>query len=125
MRNSPAKRVLIAEDNDEIRKLVRSTLAREPSLEISAVSANGTEALERAIALKPDLVVLDLVLPGLSGGEIASVLRKKLPETKIVVFTMYGDTLGKIVAKSVGVDAVVAKSDGLTVLADTVRSLLQ
>jgi two-component system sensor histidine kinase EvgS/two-component system response regulator EvgA len=94
-------------------------------LRVVAVTSNGAEALERALALKPDLVVLDLALPGLPGGEIASVLRKKLPDTKIVVFTMYGDTLGKIVSKSVGVDAVVAKADGLTLLADTVKSLLQ
>lgn len=119
------KRVLIADDNEIMRNLICSFLEQDRGLEICALTSTGPETLKTALALKPDLLVLDIVMPGLSGVEVASVVKKSQPRAKIVIFTMYGDTLGQNLAKIIGVDAVVPKSEGLVSLAETVNSVLK
>lgn len=98
--NFPAKktntvRVLIADDNPSMRGAIRLVLERIAGIEICAVAANGTQAVDAALALQPDLIILDVVMPGLNGVEAAGVLKKHLPRAKIILFTMYEDTISR------------------------------
>jgi len=82
------------------------------------------EAIEQAKKLKPDLIVLDLVMPRMNGAEAASVLSQTMPDVPIVLLTLYQNVLGSALASAVGIRAVLDKTEGLDKLVACVRSLL-
>jgi DNA-binding NarL/FixJ family response regulator len=82
------------------------------------------EAIEQAKKLKPDLIVLDLVMPRMNGAEAASVLSQAMPDVPIVLLTLYQGILGSTLAAAVGVKAILDKTEGLDKLVACVRSLL-
>lgn len=117
------KRVLIADDNESVRKVLRSLIDQQPGLEVCAVTRDGIEAAETAIALRPDLLIIDVLMPGLNGIEVTSIVKNSLPATKIVLFTMYDDAIRSL-APVMGANALLTKSDGISALLRTVRSML-
>ena len=118
------KRILIVEDEISVRNAIRTFLEREPHLEVCGEAGNGVEALEKAVALCPDLILLDLSMPIMNGVEVASLIRARMPTTPVVVYTMFDDVLGKSLAATLGIAAIVSKSDGLTKLLAQVDALL-
>ena len=119
------RRVLIADDSEVVRGLIRSFLVeRFPELEVCAETDNGRETVDRALHLKPELVILDVLMPKLNGIEAASILKKNLPNTKLIIFTMYGDYV-KTLAHAAGVDVVLQKPDGLTPLVEALDAVLK
>ena len=118
------KRILIVEDEVSVRNALRVFLEHHSPFEVCGEAANGVEAVDKASALHPDLVILDLSMPQMNGIEAASLLRARMPLVPIVVYTMFGDVLGKSLAAALGVAAIVSKSDGLTTLAARIESLL-
>jgi DNA-binding NarL/FixJ family response regulator len=118
------KRILIVEDEVSVRNALRVFLEHHSPFEVCGEAANGVEAVDKASALHPDLVILDLSMPHMNGIEAASLLRARMPRVPIVVYTMFGDVLGKSLAAALGVAAIVSKSDGLTILAARIESLL-
>ena len=118
-------RVLVADDNATMRKIIRMYLEELPQVEICAVTRNGAETVDAARALEPDLLILDVVMPGLSGVEVASVVKKILPRAKVILFTMYEERVGRALAKYAGVDIVVAKTRGLSALSEKINSVLE
>jgi DNA-binding NarL/FixJ family response regulator len=120
---SARKNILIADDNPVIRFIVRS-MVESAGFEVCAEAETGTQAILKADELRPDLILLDLYMPDLSGAEAASVLKKHNPNTPIVLFTIHTDSINDSVAKRIGVDKVIAKPDGITTLVESVRELL-
>jgi DNA-binding NarL/FixJ family response regulator len=116
--------VLVADDSASMRKIIRSFLEELPHVELCAVATNGTEAADAARTLEPDLLILDVVMPGLSGVEVATVVKKILPRAKVILFTMYEEKVGKTLAKSAGVDIVLAKTGGLSALSDKINAVI-
>ena len=88
-------------------------------------AVDGYDAIEKAQELKPDLIVLDLSMPRMSGVEAAPILKKMLPQTPIVLLTSHHRALNGYDAHAVGIDAVVAKDGELSLLLDSVQNLLQ
>ena len=80
-------RILIADDNDIVRRGVRGILARVANWEVCGEARDGSEALRKARELLPDLILLDISMPGTNGLEVARVLRQEVPETKILVIS--------------------------------------
>ncbi len=118
-------RVLVADDNPTMRRIIRSFLDELPEVEVSAEATDGTTAVDAAREHKPDLVILDVVMPGLNGVEAAGVIKKFLPRAKVILFTMYGDRVGKTLANHVGVDVVIPKTeDGLSVLSQKITAVI-
>jgi DNA-binding NarL/FixJ family response regulator len=117
------RRVLIVEDEISVRHAVRVFFEQQPRFEVCGEAANGAEALEKANALHPDLIILDLSMPHMNGIEMASLLRSRLPNVPVIVYTMFGDVLGKQLAAALGVAAIVSKSDGLSTLLRRIESL--
>ena len=116
--------VLIADDNQSVRTALQGALADVLEIEVCAVAADGLETVKMALAHKPDLLIVDVVMPGMNGLEVISVLRKRLPSAKFIVFTMYADQFGGTLTKSAGVDIVVAKSEGLAGLKKKIASII-
>jgi DNA-binding NarL/FixJ family response regulator len=118
------KRVLIVDDRSTIRSIFSKILSERPDLEVCGEAEDGLEAIQKAKSLKPDLVLLDVSMPMMSGIEVASVLRKSLPRMAIILVTMHGEKIGKALASAVGVDTVLAKQDGMTGLLEAVDKAL-
>ena len=119
------KRILIADDGEEVRQVVRAVLEARTSYEICGEAANGAEAIAKALQLKPDLILLDVAMPMLNGVEVASVLAGSMPELPIILYTMYNELLGLSLATAVGAKAVISKADGIGKLVECVQSLLE
>lgn len=117
------RRVLIADDNDTVRRLIRSFLESKGNVEVCAETTDGSATLTFALAMQPDLLVLDVVMPEPNGLEVAAILKESLPNMKTVLFTMYGESI-KSLALVAGVHAIVPKPDGISELLAAVDSAL-
>ncbi len=117
------KRILIAEDETSVRNAIRTFIESHSQFEVCE-AADGNEAIKKADAFKPDLVVLDLRMPIANGIEVAARLQITTPNTPVVVFTMFEELLGKSLAKILGIAAVVPKSDGVGKLLGRIEALL-
>lgn len=117
------RRILIVDDGDSVRDIIRIFLERE-GFQVCGEAADGVEAIEKAKTLRPDLIVLDLAMPGMNGVEAASVLTGTMPGVPIIVLTMYEEFLGSSLASVSGIKAVVSKTDTLTKLVARVKELL-
>ena len=85
----PELRILIADDHELIRRGVRTLLEAEPGWKVVAEASDGQEALEKAKETKPEIVVLDIGMPRLSGLEAARRLKRTLPQIKVLMLTMH------------------------------------
>jgi DNA-binding response OmpR family regulator len=115
-----AKTILICEDDQNLRQLIRVVLGRRYRF---VEAHDGPEALELALRLRPDLIILDLMLPGASGLEVLTELREQLPdtETRVIVMSAWGHA--DQAALSAGADRFVPKPfepDELTALVSEV-----
>ena len=81
---APTVRLFIVDDNEPFRQFVRSTLGRRQDLQVIGEASDGLEAVRKAEELQPDLIVLDIGLPTLSGIEVARRIRKLCPNCKIL-----------------------------------------
>jgi DNA-binding NarL/FixJ family response regulator len=103
-------RILIADDQPSIRRVVRSTLQQHPHFEICGEAVNGAEAIVEAKRLKPDVVVLNVSMPVLNGFEAAREIKTILPESAIVILSQNADKHFIAEAKKLGLQAYVSKS---------------
>jgi DNA-binding NarL/FixJ family response regulator len=94
-------------------------------VEICGEAENGREAIERVRELHPDLVLLDIVMPVMSGIEAAHEIHRISPSTKIVFFTIEDTPEAAAVARLIGVDGLVPKSAAGTELIPTLKRLLR
>jgi two-component system invasion response regulator UvrY len=103
------KCVLIVDDQASVRRATRRFF-EDQNFVVCGEAINGNDGLEKARSLRPDLIIMDLAMPGMSGLEAARELRALQIETPIILFTMYEDAIRPKGAFSV-VNAVVSKID--------------
>jgi DNA-binding NarL/FixJ family response regulator len=82
---------MIVDDHEVVRLGLRSLLDRHPDFEVVAEAGNGREALEKAEAYQPDVVVLDIRLPGMSGVEVCQQITAQHPGIKVIMLTSYAE----------------------------------
>jgi DNA-binding NarL/FixJ family response regulator len=80
-------RILIVDDHSVVRQGLRMFLELDPELEIIGEAADGAEALRRARQLKPDVILMDLLMPQMDGIAATAAIRRELPETEVVALT--------------------------------------
>jgi DNA-binding NarL/FixJ family response regulator len=86
-----AIRVILADDHTLLRAGIRALLEYLPGVEVVAEAADGLKALELALALRPDVILMDIAMPGLSGLEAAARLKQDDPEIKVLILSMHED----------------------------------
>ena len=103
-------RILVADDNDIVRRGVIGILSSQPGWEICGEAKDGAEALQKARELQPDLVLLDVSMPVLNGLEAARLVRQEIPDAKILVMSQHDPVqlLPRVI--QMGGDACVDKS---------------
>jgi DNA-binding NarL/FixJ family response regulator len=117
------KRILVVDDNVLIRGLVREFIEARPGFEICGEATDGVEGIEKSRELKPDLIVLDFLMPGINGLQAAAVLHQIVPNAPIILFTFYKDVVPWDLAQAAGVASILSKTDQLAILADEVQRL--
>jgi NarL family two-component system response regulator LiaR len=118
-------RILIADDSESVRLILNDFLALRSDVEVCGEAVNGLEAVEKAKALAPDLVLMDLAMPEMNGAQATSVLKQAMPELSVILFTMYGENIGRSLTSAVGVDVVLCKRDGMTQLGKAIDTMLR
>jgi DNA-binding NarL/FixJ family response regulator len=84
-------RVLVVDDHSVVREGIRHVLEGAEGFLVVAEAANGAEALDRATAERPDIVLLDLSMPGISGLDVVRQLRVRLPDTRVLILSVHDD----------------------------------
>ena len=82
-------RVLVTDDHGIVREGLKQLLNGQPDMEVIGEAGDGREALEKVKSLHPDVVLLDITMPNMTGLEVASLIRDAAPKTQIVVFSMH------------------------------------
>lgn len=84
-------RLLLVDDHTVLRRGLRMLLDAQPDMEVVGEAGDGAEAVERALELKPDVVLMDITMGGMSGLTATRVIRERIPQTKVLVLTMHDD----------------------------------
>jgi two-component system, NarL family, nitrate/nitrite response regulator NarL len=118
-------RILIADDHEAVRKGVCAILSSRADVEVCGEAENGKETIEKANALRPDLIILDITMPVLNGFEAALEIRKTLPKVPILILSMHESNhlIGE--AKRIGVKGYVTKTQVASTLLEAVDKLLR
>ena len=116
-------RILLADDHTLFRQGVRTLLASETDMEVVGEAPDGSAAAERAAELKPDVVLLDIGMPGLSSFETTRQIKRNRPETKVVFLTMYDDEDYLVEGMEVGANGYVLKDSPAPQLVAAVRDV--
>ena len=84
-------RILVADDHSAVRKGLRSLLTAKYGTEVVGAAENGNEAIRIAHEVKPDVILMDLVMPGKNGIEVTREIKRELPGSRILILTSFSD----------------------------------
>ncbi|MGH9349625.1 MAG: response regulator [Vicinamibacterales bacterium] len=116
-------RVLVADDHTIVRQGLVGLLRASDDIDVVGEAATGVEAVDRAAALLPDVIVLDISMPHLNGLEAARRLRKATPRARVLVLTMHGDDEYVLRMVRAGVSGYIVKDGAATDLVAAIRAL--
>src|SRR5438309_4968817 len=113
--------IVLADDHPVMRRGMRGLLECELNFSIVGVAADGLETVRLTERLRPDVLVLDLMMPGLNGLEVARLVSRRWPRTAVVILSMYSNEAYVVEALRAGAAAYVLKESGAAVLMHAVR----
>jgi two-component system response regulator FimZ (fimbrial Z protein)/two-component system response regulator EvgA len=112
------KRILIVDDHPQILDSLCKMFSEHEYFEICGQASTGQEAVEKARSLYPHLVVLDLAIPETNGLKTAKAISEILPDTPIILFTLYAQNIKDSEMDTSGITRIVSKSDPNTLVAN-------
>ena len=118
-------RILLADDHNVIRRGLRLLLESQPGFTVVAEAADGRQAVDQALATKPDVVVLDISMPQLSGTDAAQRITESLPGTAIVMLSMHSDEGYVLRALRAGAKGYLVKDSAEGDLIEAIRAVHQ
>lgn len=118
-------RILLADDHVVMRRGLRLLLENQPGFSVVAEASDGREAVDRAEAVKPDVAVLDIAMPNLSGIEATERITSMLPETRIVILSMHSDESYVLRALKAGVKGYLLKDSAEGDLVEAIKAVHQ
>jgi DNA-binding NarL/FixJ family response regulator len=119
----PRTRIVLADDHPLIVAGLKSLLQDEPTIEIIGHASDGQSALRAAVELKPDVMVLDLSMPGINGARVAQVLRAQCPNCRILILSVHEDRVYLRWLLELGVSGYVLKRSAPEQLITAIRAV--
>src|SRR6202790_158217 len=119
----PKIRILLTDDHTLFRQGIKTLIAAESDMEVVGEAANGTDAVTRAAETRPDVVLMDIGMTGLSSFEATRQVRKNRPETKVLFLTMYDDEDYLVECMEVGAGGYVLKDSPAQQLVSAIRDV--
>jgi len=116
-------RILVADDHEVVRKGLLALLAQRPDWQICAEATNGREAVKLALKFRPNVAIIDLSMPELNGLEATRQIRHEVPETEVLVFSMYENEQFVRDLLAAGARGYVLKSDVATQLITAIETV--
>jgi two-component system response regulator NreC len=116
-------RILLADDHNVMRRGLRLLLESQPGFSVVSEAADGRQAVEQAMATKPDVVVLDIAMPHLNGAEAAQRITEMLPGTAIVILSMHSDEGYVLRALKAGAKGYLVKDSAESDLVDAIKAV--
>lgn len=116
-------RLLIADDHTIVRQGLKKLLEEETGMEVVGEAVDGREALAKAMDLMPDIVLMDLSMPGLHGLEATRQLTKRLPKTRVVILSMHKNEQYVLQALQAGASGYILKDSASEEVATAIRSV--
>jgi len=116
-------RVMLADDHTLFRQGIRNIIAAETDLEVIGEAATGNDAVDRATELRPDVILMDIGMPGISSFEATRHIKKNRPETKVLFLTMYDDEDYLVEGMEVGASGYVLKDSPAPQLVAAIRDI--
>lgn len=116
-------RLLIADDHGVVRGGLRFLLERQPDMEVVAEAADGAEAVQRALVERPDVCVLDVAMPKLTGLQATREIRAQAPEIAVLILSMHDDDRYLFEALKAGAAGYVLKKEADQFLVDALRAV--
>lgn len=116
-------RILIADDNEMIRRAMATLLSAEPEWEICGEACDGADTIAKSRELRPDLVLIDVSMPGKSGLETARTLRQEMPEIRTLIISDHDAAQLLPAAREAGADGCVDKARVGSDLIPAIKSL--
>lgn len=104
-------RTLLVDDSPTILRHLRRFLVSRPQFEVIATAASGLEAVQAAQKLRPDVIFMDLLMPGLSGFEAAAWIRQALPDVRVIVMSVLDADTAQAAALDSGADGFLPKTE--------------
>jgi two-component system, NarL family, response regulator NreC len=118
-------RILVADDHEVMRTGMRALIEQEPGWQVCGTATNGREAVDAAKKLKPDVVVLDMTMPELDGLEALREIKRKLPNTEVMIFSAYHSEEVIEQLFDAGAKSYIQKSDCGRHLVQAIKSLVE
>lgn len=118
-------RILLADDHEMVRIGVSAYLQTQPDMEVVDEAANGNEAVEKALALRPDIILMDMVMPEMNGAEATAEIIRQWPEAKIVIVTSFLDDDKVYPALEAGAISYILKTSNAKRIAEAIRDTLK
>jgi len=122
-KNKPRVRVLIVDDTPQVRRDLHQFLELGGDMEIVGEASDGQEAVQLAAQLSPDVIIMDLEMPGMDGFEATRLIKAQIYAPRVVILSMHAGSENVTRARSAGADAFVAKGDSFQVLIDAILGL--
>ena len=116
-------KIVLADDHRIVRQGVRVLLEGEPDFNIIAEAKDGLETVRMVERFHPDVLLLDLIMPGMNGLEVAKVVRKRLPKTNVVILTMHANEAYVLEALQAGAKGYVIKDSSSEELIRAIREV--
>ena len=117
-------KIILADDHEVVRQGLRSLLETERDFEVIGEVGNGLEAVQMIEKTQPDVLVLDLMMPGINGIEVTWQINKRSFKTRVVIFTFYGNEVYVLEALRAGAKAYVLKESASTELIRAIREVI-